>query len=44
LLGYFHHYASVFLIVGFLHPVSFLILLWSARNIQRLDIASTSIA
>jgi ACS family hexuronate transporter-like MFS transporter len=42
LLGYLHHYASVFLIVGFLHPVSFLILLWSARNIRRLDTASTS--
>lgn len=37
LLGYFHGYGVVFAIAGVLHPISFLILLLSARQIRRLD-------
>jgi ACS family hexuronate transporter-like MFS transporter len=37
LLGYFHGYGVVFAIAGVLHPISFVILLLSARQIRRLD-------
>lgn len=42
MLGYFHHYEPVFMIVGVLHPISFLIFLGSARSIRLLDSDSTS--
>ena len=41
LLAHFHGYAIVFAIAGVLHPISFLILWFSARQIRQLDVNST---
>jgi MFS transporter, ACS family, hexuronate transporter len=41
LLTHFHGYGIVFAITGVLHPISFLILWFSARQIRQLDLNST---